>query len=130
MREYIKIHFSKKQLSDACLALILLFLLIFALHGNKLFIYGAIIVCVLSMISTSVIYPWAVLWYSLTEILGNLVSKILLSIIYMLVVWPVGFVRKIIGKDSLQLKDFGHSAASVFRTREKQYESKDLDTPY
>ncbi len=130
MKDYIKSNFSKKQLTDAGLALILLCLLLFILHGNKVFIYGAIIAAFLTMINTSIIYPWAVIWFSLTEILGTIVSKVLLGIIYLIVVWPIGFARRLSGKDPLQLKDFGNSTDSVFRVREKQYTSKDIDTPY
>jgi hypothetical protein len=130
MNRHIKIKFEKKQLTDASLALILLCLLFFLLNGTKPAIYIAVLVAILSMLHTSIIYPWAVVWYTGTELLGNLVSKILLAVIYFFVVLPVGFVRKLSGKDSMQLRDFGKSSKSVFRVREKQFVDKDLETPY
>jgi hypothetical protein len=130
MKGHIKIKFEKKQLTDASLALILLCLLIFLLAGIKPAIYIAVLVAVLTMLHSSIIYPWAIVWYTTTELLGNIVSKILLSIIYLLIVWPVGFARQLMGKDSMQLRDFGKSSKSVFRVREKQFIDKDLETPY
>jgi uncharacterized membrane protein len=130
MNRHIKIKFEKKQLTDASLSLILLCLLFFLLSGTKPVIYIAVLVAILSMLHTSIIYPWAVVWYTGTELLGNLVSKILLAVIYFFVVLPVGFVRRLSGKDSMQLRDFGKSSKSVFRVREKQFVDKDLETPY
>ena len=130
MKDHLKTKFTKKQLTDAGLALILLFLLIFMVHGNKRLIFGSAFVAVLCMIHSSLIYPWAVLWYTLTEILGTIVSKILLTVIFIFIVWPVGLTRHLIGKDSLQLKNFRRTDASVFHIREKQFLPEDLDTPY
>jgi hypothetical protein len=130
MKGHIKIKFDKKQLTDASLALILLSLLIFLLAGIKPAIYIAVLVAILTLLHSSIIYPWAVVWYTVTEFLGNIVSKILLCIIYLFIVWPVGCVRQLSGKDSLQLRDFGKSSKSVFRVLEKQYIDKDLETPY
>lgn len=130
MGRHIKTKFNNKQLTDASLALILLCLIAFKWKGINLSISIAVLVILLSMLKPSIIYPWAVFWYSFTEMLGTIVSKILLSIIYILIVWPVGFVRQIFGKDNLQLKNFNKSTGSFFRIREKQFSKNDLETPY
>jgi hypothetical protein len=130
MKGHIKTKFDRKQLSDASLALILICLLVFLLYGFKSGVKAAVIVALLTMLKSSIIYPWAVVWYTGTELLGTLVSKVLLSFIYLLIVWPVGLVRQLSGKDTLQLKNFRKSSGSVFRVREKQYLDKDLETPY
>jgi len=58
------------------------------------------------------------------------VSKILLSILFFLVVLPIGLLRKIMGKDSMQMKSWKKSSESVFRQRNHQFSAKDLETPY
>ena len=57
-------------------------------------------------------------------------SRVLLSVIYFVVVFPVGLFRRIIGKDSLKLKSFKKNIDSAFVTRDKLFTEKDLQTPY
>jgi hypothetical protein len=130
MYRHIKTKFNTKQLTDSCLALILLCLIVFKWKGINLSITLAVVVILLSMLKPSIIYPWAVVWYTLTELLGTILSKILLSVIYILIVWPVGFIRRIMGKDNLQLKNFNKTTGSVFRVREKKFAKNDLEMPY
>jgi hypothetical protein len=130
MKEYLRTKFDKKKLVDAGLALILLCLLIYFYAGIKASLYIAFIAAVIVMLSYAIIYPWAFIWYNMTDLLGNIVSKALLILIYLLIVWPIGFIRQILGKDSMQLRKFCKSTESVFNIREKTYEAKDLEKPY
>ena len=44
------------------------------------------------------------LWFKIGILLGNIISPIIMSIIFFLVVTPTGFIMKILGKDLLNLK--------------------------
>ena len=50
--------------------------------------------------------PVAVFWLGFSDLLGAVMSKILLSIVYFAVVTPIGILRRLAGKDSLKLRAF------------------------
>ena len=54
-------------------------------------------------------YPFAVIWFGLTTLLGEVVSKILLTVIYFVVLFPVSLIRQAMEKDTLDLKTFKKS---------------------
>ena len=74
-------------------------------------------------------YP-AVLWFALSEKLGSLVSKIVLAVIYIIVVLPVSFIRKIFGSDPMMIKNFGKSDKGTWTKREHQYSNSDFIKPF
>jgi hypothetical protein len=57
-------------------------------------------------------------------------SKILLSIVFITIVTPIGLLRRLLGKDSLQLKNFKKSKDSVFLSRDHKYTENDIAKPF
>lgn len=66
-------------------------------------------------------------WYKLAERLGWLNSRILLSLIYYVVVTPIGFLFRLFGNDPLLLKD---TKGSMYNYREHTFTKKDLENPW
>ena len=64
-------------------------------------------------------------WYKLAEILGAINGKILLSIVFFLVLFPVAVLAKLGKKNPLALKK--EEGDSVFHTRNHKYSAKDLE---
>ena len=62
--------------------------------------------------------------------MGKVVSKILLTLIFFVVVTPVGLIRRLTGADSLQLKKWKKGTDSVFVERQGAIQDKDLVNPY
>ncbi|MGD9200916.1 MAG: hypothetical protein PVI26_05090 [Chitinispirillia bacterium] len=121
---------TKKQASDAGMALVLIFLLIGLFSHNILFFKTAIPILIINMIYPMFFYFFAVVWFGLSHLLGSIVSKILLSLIYAILVIPFGIFRKLIGKDSLMLTQFKKNYRSVFKIRNYAFSSKDIEKPY
>jgi len=92
------------------------------------FASAALLVC--AMAAPVVLRPLSFLWYGLSDILGAVSSRIILSVIYLLVVFPVGFARRIAGRDELMLRDFKKGRSSVFREQERLIEGEDVRNPY
>ncbi len=44
------------------------------------------------------------LWMGIAFVLGNIMSRVLLSLIYYLLFWPIGFIRRALGNDRLRLR--------------------------
>ncbi|MCF8308725.1 MAG: hypothetical protein K9I68_06925 [Bacteroidales bacterium] len=128
MQQFFKL--TTKQCIDAGLAAILILTLVGYFSENVIYFHIIIPVVILLMIAPRIFYPFGVLWFGLAHLLGNVVSRIILSAIYVVFVVPVGLIRQAMGKDSLQLRRFGKDKASVFQNREHNYISKDLETPY
>jgi hypothetical protein len=118
------------QAKDTGMAMVLICLLIAFFGGKQLFSGLAILLLLINMIWPNVFKPVAKVWLGFSHILGSVMSRIILSIIFIVLVLPVGFFRRAIGKDSLQLKKWKKGNESVFKTREHEFTSDDIKHPY
>ena len=117
MKDYFPKTVSKKQASDSGMAVVLIFMIIGLFTGNDLYYKIAIPVLVMNMIYPMFYYYFAILWLGFSHLLGTVVSKIILSILFFVIVLPVALLRKLMGKDSLKLKLFKKSERSVMHKR-------------
>jgi hypothetical protein len=118
------------QAKDTGMAMVLICLLI-AFFGGKQFFYGlAILLLLINMIWPNVFKPVAKIWLGFSHILGSVMSKFILSMIFLILVLPVGVARRAIGKDALQLKKWKKDHASVFKIRDHEFTSEDIKHPY
>jgi ABC-type nitrate/sulfonate/bicarbonate transport system permease component len=130
MPEFLKKKMTKEQSRDTGMALVLLLLLIFVKSRRNGWLYAAIIVQVIDMVAPKVFAPIAVLWFGLSHILGTVMSKVLLSILFFGLVTPVGVLRRLLGKDSLRLRAFKTNKDSAMLVRNHLFVAKDIEKPY
>jgi len=64
----------------------------------------SIIFLILGLINSNFLTPLNIIWTKFGFFLGNLISPIIMSIIFFCVITPIGFLMRIFGKDSLNLK--------------------------
>jgi len=64
----------------------------------------AIIFLILGLMNSKLLTPLNKLWFKFGLFLGYLVSPIVMGIVFFLVITPIGFVMKIMGKDLLNKK--------------------------
>ena len=127
---FFKRKITKDQSRDTGMAMVLLLLIVFATRKGEGYLIGAMVLHVLNMIVPQMYRPVAVLWLGLSDLLGSVVSKILLSIVFFAVVMPIGILRRLLGKDSLKLRVFKASQESVMLERNHTFTGKDLERPY
>jgi hypothetical protein len=130
MTKFFTRKITKDQSRDTGMAMVLLLLIVFATRKREGYLIGAMVLHVLNMIVPQVYRPVAVLWLGLSDLLGSVVSKILLSIVFFAVVTPIGILRRLFGKDSLQLRAFKASKESVMLERNHTFIGSDLERPY
>ncbi len=130
LKKYFPVDISKKQASDTGMAMTLILLLLGFFTKKVIYYEIAIIALVINMTIPMFYYPFAVLWLGLTTLLGEVVSKVLLSVIYFVILFPVSIIRQLMGKDTLDLKTFKKSNKSVMVTRDHLFVSKDIEHPY
>jgi len=121
---------TRDQARDTGMAMVLLCLIAAYWWQFPRFLPLVIVLLLLTMAVPQVFRPLAVLWFGLSHILGNLVSRVVLSIIFFLLVTPVGLILRWAGRDSLQLKKWKQDSSSVFITREGVILPEDLTNPY
>lgn len=130
MTALLKRKITKDQSRDTGMALVLLLLLVDVKMKREGILFAAIAFHVLNMITPRIYQPIAIFWFGLSDLLGNVMSKILMSILFFGVVTPIGILRRWIGKDSLKLRAFKASAESSMVQRNHVFVGQDIEKPY
>lgn len=121
---------TKDQSRDTGMAMVLILLLAYLYNRNGKIVLAAVGIQVLAMTLPRAFRPVAVVWLNFSRLLGEVVSRILLSIVYFAVVTPIGVLRRLRGKDSLHVRQFKKANASVMFERNHQFTGRDLVRPY
>lgn len=98
--------------------------------GNSLFLKISFAVFLFAVIIPSIYSFPAVIWFKLSEILGFIVSKVVLGVIYLIVVLPVSFFRNIFGSDPMMIRNFGKKDSGTWIKREHEYSNSDFIKPF
>jgi len=128
--KYFTTQISRKKCSDAGMAAVLIMLLIGLFAKKVIFYQIGIPLLVINMIIPVFFYPFAILWYGLSGLMGDILSRLILTIVYIIVVLPVGFIRQVAGKDPLKLREFKKADSSVMIIRDHLFTSSDLEKPF
>ncbi len=123
---------SKKEASDTGMAMTLILLLAGYFTKNILYYKLAIPVLVMGMafpMFYSITFI-ATIWLGLTNLLGMVLSKVLLSVVYIVILLPMGIVRRLMGKDPLNLTGFKKAKTSVMINRDIQFTANDIKNPF
>ena len=119
-----------EQSRDTGMALTLLCLLIVQFkHAYKL-VPLAMLFLIITMAWPKLFRPLAGLWFELSHLMGTIMSKVLLTVIFFVIVTPIGLIRRSMGADSLQLNKWKKNRDSVFLVRADLIDKKDLHAPY
>ena len=127
---HIKTSFSKKEHVDSGLALLLLTLLFGVWFNQYLALRLAIAEVLILLIAPVIMYPFTFLWLNISDLMGKIMSKVILTAVFIVMVCPVGLVRKALGKDTLLLKKFKSDDGSVFMDRNHKFTKTDFTTSF
>jgi Saxitoxin biosynthesis operon protein SxtJ len=130
MMELFKTKITKDQSKDTGMAMVLVLLLLYLSLKQNGFLVGAIAALVIDMTVPQLYRPVASVWLGVSQLLGIVVSKVILSVVFFCVVTPVGVVRRLSGKDSLRTKTFKASDKSVMKERNHTFVPADMEKPY
>jgi multisubunit Na+/H+ antiporter MnhG subunit len=111
--------------------LICLIMLVISFYTHKqTLLPSAIVILLVAMLCPGCFLPLARPWFGLSHLLGTLSSKLIFTLIFFLVVTPVGLLRKAAGKDAMQLKNWKDGKNTALNERNHRYVSSDLEHPY
>jgi hypothetical protein len=124
------LHSTPEQAKDTGMAMVLISLLLGYVGKFPKFLPVSIVLLIITMAWPKAFKPLAGLWFGLSHLLGSVVSRVVLSILFFGIVTPIGLIRRWYGADSLQLKKWKQGRGSVFVVREGPLQEKDLSNPY
>ena len=79
----------------------------------------SIVFLILGILNSFLLSPLNKLWFKFGIFLGKIISPIIMGIIFFLVVFPIGFIMRLIGKDLLNLKYNNHKSYWIEKTEPK-----------
>ncbi len=125
-------NISRDQSKDAGMAMTLICLIAshFLSAWSTQLVSLAALILVMDMVAPLIYKPAAWLWFGLAIVMGMVMSRVLLTLLYILVLMPVAVVRKIMGKDPMLLKKWKKDSSSVFVVRDHSYMANDIEHPY
>lgn len=130
MEEMKPESFVRRRARDTGLALTLLLMVIAYFQDWSLLNSIAIFTLLAALIAPDLYRPLSVVWFGLGEAMGWVMSRVILTLIFFLVVTPVGLVRSMLGADALQQGAWKNGQESVFAVRQDCFQPKDLEKPY
>ena len=115
---------------DTGMALVLVCLLVSLYRQDQRFLLPAVILLIVTMAWPGIFYYPSKAWFGFARIMGNVVSRILLVVLFFAVVTPVGLVRRLFNADPMKRKLWKNGTASVFTVRDHLYTGQDMKQPY
>jgi len=119
-----------EKCKDSGLALVLISLICYQVWKLDVLILLAIVFLIIAMTYPPIFKPFAIFWFALSTALGTVISKVILTMLFFVLVLPVGLLRRMLGKDSMRLKSWKKGNESVFSVKRHQYSAKDLEHPF
>jgi len=121
---------NREQAKDTGMAMVLICMLVWYFGHFEKSLVLAVALLVINMTVPQIFKPVAKLWLGLSNVLGAVMSRILLTILFFTLVTPIGVFRRITGNDSLQIKKWKKDGTSVFQIRDHTYKPENIDKPY
>ena len=119
-----------EQAKDTGMAMVLICLLLGYWGKFPKFLPVSLVLLILTMTWPNAFRPLAVLWFGLSHLLSRVMSRVILTVVFFLVVTPIAIIRRLCGADALQLKKWKQGRGSVFVVREGPVQGKDMANPY
>jgi len=86
----------------------------------------AIVSLLITALMPGLFYPFSWMWFKVAKMAEIFFSIVILSMVFYLVVTPVGLLRRWLSKDNLQIRSFRKSTKSVFSKKKVTYKKEDL----
>ena len=122
--------YNNDKCRDSGLALTLILLIAALGSKNSALVGSAIIALVLVMTAPRLFKPLAIFWFSMSQFMSAVVSKILLTMVFFLLLTPIGLLRRWGGKDRMGLKKWKRNNLSAFVERNHHFSAADLERPF
>ena len=114
---------TKGKALEAILVIVIGFLILFLLYEKNYFLYIAIVFGIIGVINEDLTILVAKGWFKLGQLLGFIVSKVVLATMFYFLLVPIALLHNVFNKDSLRLK---RSKKSLWNERNHVFTSADF----
>lgn len=111
----------------AQLAIVTGLVVLYFVFKSVYFLYSAALGGIIFLAIPALGYLILKLWFKLASVLGWINSRILLSLVFYLFLFPIATISKIFSKSSLNLDK---SPSSMFSERNQKYKKEDLENTW
>ena len=119
-----------KECTDTGMAMVLICLLGGWFTGIRTWFLAAIVLLVLNMIRPTLYYFVAKVWLGLSHLLGSVMSRVILTLVFFLVVTPLALLRRVFGHDPMRVRAWKGGTGSVFETRDHEFTPEEIERPF
>ena len=127
---FLPVDVSNKECADTSMAMTLISLLVILYTKSLTLLPLPIGLLLLGMVLPRAYSLLARLWLGISLLLGSIMSRVVLSIIFMVIVTPIALVMRLFGHDPMRRKAWKKGTESTFVSRGDLVEAKDLEHPF
>ena len=99
-------------------------IIFFWVSHKKIYLLIGLILILIGITSSYLSGKITWLWLKFSELIGAVMSKVILSVVYFVFLVPIAFLYQLTKRDSLSLK---RKQGSYYSHRNKQYSPKDIE---
>lgn len=120
----------RREAIDTGMAMVLLCLIVWFVTGDTRWTVAAVSLLLINMTWPSAFKPVAKVWLGLSHVLGAVMSRVILSLIFFVVVTPLALLRRMIGHDPMARRHWKTGSESLFIVRDHTYSAEDIERPF
>ena len=115
---------NKTKSLETLLVLVGALIVVFWISPKKIYLLVALIFILIGVISPFLSAKISWVWLKFAELIGGVMSKIILSVVYFVFLVPIALLYRLTKKNPLFLK---RQEGSYYISRNKQYSPKDIE---
>lgn len=121
---------TRRQHVEVGVLLAIALIALYHFRGHDLYLYAALAALLLVLIVPVIFTPLSWLWFGISKVLAQVVPLLLLTILFYLLVTPIGLFRRLLGKDSQRLNEFKRNDKSVLVPAREGFSKKDFERAF
>jgi hypothetical protein len=98
--------------------------------GQRDWFLAAIVLLVVNMVWPRIYTLVAKGWLGFSHLLGSVMSRVILTLVFFLVVTPLALLRRAFGHDPMRVRAWKAGTGSVFETRDHEYTPEEIERPF
>jgi hypothetical protein len=115
----------KEKTLETILAMCFGFLVLHVVFHIKILLPITILLAGIGLFSDYLSQKVTWLWLKFAELIGGVMGKVLMGIVFFVFLTPIAFLMKMFGKSSVKIKQ--ENTTSIFEERNHSYTSADLE---
>ena len=104
-------------------------LFVYAKSASLMFIGGGGVLMMLALLFPILLFPLHKIWMAFAVVMGFVMTRVILSILFYLVITPINLISRLFGKDFLDLK-IEKEKKSYWNIRDEEYKQSSTEKQF